>query len=113
KRVKKIIMAKTSKNTLKEWFETGDFPTQKQFWNWMDSYWHKDEKLPISAIKDLNEILGGKATSEQVEDLAQSNASNLSPSDIDAWKTILGVPDNVGTIDKGEETGNVYKKTQI
>lgn len=29
--------------TLKQWFETGDFPTQQQFWDWLDSYVHKDD----------------------------------------------------------------------
>jgi len=32
--------------TLKNWFLTGMYPTQEQFHDWMDSYWHKSEQLP-------------------------------------------------------------------
>ncbi|MDN3673068.1 hypothetical protein QWY99_08410 [Flavobacterium branchiarum] len=49
------------KNTLKNWFRTGLKPTQVQFWNWMDSFWHKDEKIPITAIDEIEGILNAKA----------------------------------------------------
>ncbi len=32
-----------TKEELKLYFENGDKPTQEQFWEWMDSYLHKDE----------------------------------------------------------------------
>jgi len=35
-----------TKTELKSFFETGDIPTQEQFYEWMDSYWHKEEKIP-------------------------------------------------------------------
>jgi len=38
-----------SKEELKKLFENGDKPTQEEFWEWQDSYWHKDEKLPTEA----------------------------------------------------------------
>ncbi|WP_329804635.1 hypothetical protein [Flavobacterium facile] len=47
----------TSKNTLKNWFKTGMFPTQSQFWAWLDSYHHKDENIPVAKIEGLNELL--------------------------------------------------------
>lgn len=50
----------TDKNTIKNWFRTGLKPTQAQFWAWMDSYWHKDEKIPITAIDDIENILAAK-----------------------------------------------------
>lgn len=51
-------MAITDKNTLKLWFKNLMKPTQDQFWAWMDSFWHKDEKIPASRISGL-EALGG------------------------------------------------------
>lgn len=51
----------TNINTLKNWFLTGLKPTQDQFWSWLDSYWHKDEKIPTSAIENIDTILNGKA----------------------------------------------------
>ena len=37
----------TTKTELKLLFEKGDTPKQEHFYEWMDSYWHKDEKIPI------------------------------------------------------------------
>lgn len=36
-------MSKASIETLKRWFSLGKKPTQEQFWDWIDSYVHKDE----------------------------------------------------------------------
>ncbi|MDI5894408.1 hypothetical protein [Flavobacterium algoritolerans] len=52
------------KNTIKSWFEKDDRPTQAQFWAWIDSIWHKDEKIPITAIDDIETILNEKADAE-------------------------------------------------
>lgn len=52
------------KNTLKSWFETNDIPTQNQFWALIDSFFHKDEKIPITSINDVESILNGKADLE-------------------------------------------------
>ncbi|MFV8392736.1 hypothetical protein [Flavobacterium sp. LB2P6] len=52
------------KNTLKNWFRTNLKPTQAQFWALFDSYFHKDEKIPITAIDDIENILAGKADAE-------------------------------------------------
>ena len=52
------------KNTIKNWFKTGLKPTQAQFWATWDSFWHKDEKIPITAIDDIEAILAEKADAE-------------------------------------------------
>ena len=52
------------KNTIKNWFLTGLKPTQAQFWATWDSFWHKDEKIPITAIEDIENILNAKADAE-------------------------------------------------
>lgn len=36
-------MAVKSRDILKTYFETGDFPTQEQFWDWLDSFVHVTE----------------------------------------------------------------------
>ncbi|THU36926.1 hypothetical protein FAM09_18355 [Niastella caeni] len=50
-------MAIQNINTLKNWFKRGFKPLQQQFHDWMDSYWHKDEQLPISSVNGLESIL--------------------------------------------------------
>jgi hypothetical protein len=58
-------MAIKNRNTLKTWFETGDYPTQQQFWDWLDSYLHlQDDKLPIDNVEGLRALLNAKAENE-------------------------------------------------
>lgn len=56
-----------SKEELKNFFENGDIPKQEDFWEWQDSYWHKDEKLkniiPLSGTEH-GENITGEITSE-------------------------------------------------
>lgn len=59
-------------DTAKQWFKTGDYPTQAQFWQLFEWLRWKDEQLQITDIKDLPDILtdlitnagGGGATAE-------------------------------------------------
>lgn len=54
-----------SKNTLKNWFRTNLRPTQAQFWEWMDSYWHKDELITQNKVSNLITDLDNKAEAAQ------------------------------------------------
>uniref|UniRef100_UPI0039A574A6 hypothetical protein n=1 Tax=Ornithobacterium rhinotracheale TaxID=28251 RepID=UPI0039A574A6 len=60
-------MAKTDLNTIRNWFKNGLKPTQEQFWAWLDSFWHKDDKIPAENIQGLNEMLSGIDLSSKVE----------------------------------------------
>lgn len=40
-----------------EWFATGKFPTEDQFAEQFKSFWHKSEKLPPTAIQNVEEII--------------------------------------------------------
>lgn len=59
-----------SKEEIKKYFENGDKPTQEHFWEWQDSYWHKDEKLPADKIDyDFSEkadLIDGKVPASQL-----------------------------------------------
>lgn len=50
-------MAIVNRDTIKTWFETGDYPTQQQFADAWDSYWSKLEGIPISAVTGLSTVL--------------------------------------------------------
>ncbi len=52
-----------TKEQLKEWFKKGKRPTQEQFWNTWDSFWHKNEKIKSENIEGLNNALAGKVDS--------------------------------------------------
>ncbi len=56
-----------NRNTLKQWFSNGKKPNQEQFWEWIDSFWHKDEKIPQSNVEGLNTSLNNKAEESLVQ----------------------------------------------
>ena len=85
-------MAKTAINTIKQWFKTGLKPTQDQFWNWMDSFWHKDELIPQKNIEDLSTTLSSKADADQLENKANADASGLTQQQVEEWRKILIKP---------------------
>jgi|RhiMetdeSRZDD1v2_1073273.scaffolds.fasta_scaffold21397_4 hypothetical protein len=50
-------MAIQNLNTLKNWFKRGFKPLQQQFYDWMDSFWHKDEMIPMNKVDQLESTL--------------------------------------------------------
>lgn len=42
---------------LKSWFRRGMYPTEQNFSDLIDSFYHRDSKLPISAVENLSEKL--------------------------------------------------------
>jgi hypothetical protein len=73
-------MAKVNITTVKNWFKTGLKPNQAQFWDLFDSYWHKDDKIPVGSIEDIDKILLDKA------DKGTLTNHNISP---DAHENIM------------------------
>jgi hypothetical protein len=84
-------MAQTAINIIKNWFKTGLKPTQEQFWNWMDSYWHKDELIPQENIQGLSTTLSGKADADQLANKANADATGLTEEQVAEWQKILGI----------------------
>lgn len=54
---------KVSLSQIKSWFKKGLYPTESQFSNTWDSFWHKDDKLSLNSIEGLTDILNKKANS--------------------------------------------------
>ncbi|MBL7879185.1 MAG: hypothetical protein JNN23_04895 [Chryseobacterium gambrini] len=116
----------TPLNTILSWFQTDDFPTELQFANSWSSFWHKNDKLPISSIEGLTQMFQQTASSEAFNNhltdsnahsgfLAKLDATNLNTSNVNAWRSRLGVQDipaNVGLVDNGGSQ-YVYNKSQV
>lgn len=113
----------TPLNTIFSWFETGDFPTQTQFKETFLSFYHKDYLIPKENIEGFDEIFQSFASAEAFQKhltdlkahsgyLALLNASNLTSTDINSWKSKLEIS-NVATIDGSDQLGNVYTKIQV
>mgnify|MGYP000858177818 CR=1 FL=1 len=68
-------MPTTSVATLKTYFQTLDKPTQEQFYAWLDSFRHGDQKITIDDLSnDLKNFLNGLG-SRTFEVLAPGTAS--------------------------------------
>lgn len=46
-----------TKQELKLYFENGDKPMQEHFWEWLDSYWHKDEKISQDSLDSIEKVI--------------------------------------------------------
>ena len=64
---------KVSLSQIKSWFKKGMYPTESQFANTFDSFWHKDDTLPLSAIQNLMQILNDKASVSTLDSKADLN----------------------------------------
>lgn len=54
-----------TKQELKQYFENGDVPIQEEFWEWQDSYWHKEESIAQDNISGLKDALNTKINRPQ------------------------------------------------
>lgn len=81
-----------TKQELKQYFENGDIPVQEEFWEWLDAYWHKDEKIPSDTLDyDFSKK-------------ADANASNINPQNAQLWKDKI---ETQTSIQNPELNGNI------
>jgi hypothetical protein len=64
-------VAKQGINTLKNWFKRGLKPLQQQFYDWLDSYWHKDEAIPIQSIDGLEAALNSIPSQDSINTILE------------------------------------------
>ncbi|MGM8362145.1 hypothetical protein ACSV4D_09545 [Flavobacterium sp. ARAG 55.4] len=63
------------KDTVKNWFKTDLKPTEAQFYQFFNWIWFKDEKIPITAIDQIESLLNSKAEGAVLTDhLTNPNA---------------------------------------
>jgi hypothetical protein len=104
----------TTKDTLKQWFKNGKKPDEQQFWEWMDSYWHKGEKIPIDIIEDINNILANKADTEPVNNLLKKLEEKADKEVVNALQAYVnGIIDDSLTVasDKTYSINKIYEIT--
>lgn len=94
----------TQKKTLKKWFSNFMKPAQEHFSAWIDSYWHKNEQIPMSSIDGLSRAIEDTISAKQL--LNHINDTNAHrglfdelKNQIQAIQTILRVDDvNLDTL---------------
>ena len=91
-------MAMQDKNTLKSWFNTGEYVTQAHCEDWMDSYLHKDEELDIlSNFPKLKQVVSQKASKEVLPTHINNHEQ---PHQVTQEQLDLGKVDNIADADK-------------
>lgn len=76
-------MAIQTLNTIKNWFKTGLKPSEAQFWDTWDSFWHKSEPIPTSAVEHLDTLLNDKASQELANLMADAFSGHMAEVVID------------------------------
>jgi hypothetical protein len=72
---------KVSLDTMKSWFKKGLYPTESQFASVFDSFWHKDDTIPMASVQNLTQTLNNKASAfhkhemSDITDIATFEAS--------------------------------------
>ena len=94
----------TPKKTLKKWFSNFMKPAQEHFAEWIDSYWHKSEQIPMKNIEGLSRAIENTVSAGQLlNHLDDTNAHRALFDElkrqIQAIQTILQVDDvNLDTL---------------
>ncbi|WP_294198968.1 hypothetical protein [uncultured Chryseobacterium sp.] len=116
----------TPLNTILNWFQTGDFPTEAQFIALWSSFRHKDDAIPADQISGLSNLFQQTASIEAFNThltdsnahtgyLAKLDATNLTATNVNEWRNKLGVgqlSQNIASVDDADHVGNVYTKNQ-
>lgn len=88
-------MSIVSREQLKAWFRRGMKPLESQFATWIDSFWHKEDSIPMTSIDGLGEALNARTISI---DAALDDASE-NPVQNKIVAAALATKENVGKVD--------------
>lgn len=83
-------MAQVNRNTLKSWFIRGAKPLAAQFADWIDSFWHKEDTLPIGSVENLTDELNKRATAESVRNVETRVATLENATHVSAHADLTG-----------------------
>lgn len=112
------------RNKLKSWFRRGMFPTESQFSDWIDSYWHKTDEITTGDVSGLNDLLNSKEDKSEIGAIANSALSALqqvtdhiqqtdNPHSVTKEQVGLGNCDNTADVDKPISTPTQVKLDEI
>ena len=92
-----------SEQELRKVFENGDKPKQEDFWEWQDSFWHKEDEgdiIPANRVElsQKADLVNGKVPSEQlpsyVDDILEYDAMEDFPINGEVGKLFLAKNSN-------------------
>ena len=71
----------TPKKTLKKWFSNFMKPAQEHFAEWIDSYWHKSESIPMKNIEGLSTAIENTVSAKQLLNHINDTNAHRNPFD--------------------------------
>jgi len=89
-------MAVTDKSIIKNWFKNGLIPFQEHFWNWIDSFRHMNDKIPLADVEGIDDALNSKASATVLNQHITAN---------DAHQALFELKQSL--IEKGQANGYV------
>lgn len=92
-------MAELSRDALKQFFRTGCYPQQQDFYNWLESFVHKDDGIALGQVEGLMDALNGKADKSIGEALEAALQASL-----EAAEAAKGAESSVRTAAAAAET---------
>lgn len=78
-------MGVTTREIVKSWFKTDFKPTQLQFWNWMDSVFFKNDKIPMTSIEGLSDKFIEKADDDSLKNHIDDNDKHVISEERTKW----------------------------
>lgn len=97
---------------LKAWFSRGRYPVESQFADWLDSFFHKSERIPVSSVENLPELLNGKYDAEmggRLEGSVQDAISKVAELEEDVDNAFEGIAD----LENHVENNCIQKTTRL
>lgn len=107
-----------TKQQLKLWFSRGKYPLASQFAEWMESYWHKNDKIPMSSIDgltgELNDKVGTSALAVK-QDKEDAGLETGNKSIVGAINELLHRKISAGSVEyiKGLNIETVYEALEL
>ncbi|MRX70258.1 hypothetical protein SAMN06265349_101740 [Flavobacterium resistens] len=101
-------MAITALNTIKNWFKTGFVPTQQQFWDTWDSFRHKSEKISLTDMDGIDELLLNKVENEIFEDHISNPNSHSEQFNLKEDKSKRGVANGYAPLNEVVKIASEY-----
>ncbi|CAL2108169.1 conserved hypothetical protein [Tenacibaculum sp. 190524A02b] len=79
------------RDTVKKWFETGDTPTQFQFWSFIDALRFNDEKVPVNQVNGIDNLLQRKADKAVLEAHLKDKITHITIEERENWNSKANV----------------------
>lgn len=95
---------------IKVWFKKNCYPTEGQFADWIDSFWHKSESIPIASIADLTTVLNSKQDKATATDVDVSEIEVFDPAKVGGYlagNTFVSYK-NLASSDVAFHTASIY-----